>query len=218
MAISSADKLTIYNGALLFLGERQLSSLTDSVEPRRLLDGVWDRDGIDTVLENGQWNFAIRSAKYEYDPSITPSFGYSRAFEKPSDFVRVCAVCSDEFFNTPLLQYIDEAGFWFADLDEIYVKIVSNDGSYGTDFSLWPPSFKKYVYSYFGSEIVWKLTQSTTKERAKKEESQRLLTKARSRDAFNDPTKFRPPGRFRLARGNGSARRHDGGRRGQLIG
>lgn len=218
MAISSANKLSIYNGALLFLGDRQLSALTDNVEPRRLLDGVWDRGGIDAVLEAGQWNFAMRSAKYEYSPSITPSFGYSRAFEKPSDFIRVCAVCSDEFFTTPLLRYIDEAGFWFSDLDEIYVKIVSNDGSYGTDFSLWPQSFKKYVYSYFGSEIVWKLTQSISKEEAKKAESKKLLTTARSRDAFNDPTRFEPPGRFRTARGSGYSRRHDGGYRGRLIG
>ncbi len=218
MAISDANKLSIYNGALLFLGDRELSTLTDNVEPRRLLDSVWNRDGIDTVLEHGQWNFAMRSAKYEYSPSITPSFGYSRAFEKPSDFIRVCAVCSDEYFTTPLLRYIDEAGFWFSDLDEIYVKIVSNNGDYGTDYSLWPPSFKRYVESWFGSEIVWKLTQSRTATEDAKDKCQKLLTQARSKDAFNDPTKFMPPGRFRLARGSGYGRRHDGGFRGQLIG
>lgn len=218
MAISSANKLSIYNGALLFLGERQLATLTDVVESRRLLDGVWDRDGIDTVLEHGQWNFAMRSAKYEYSPSITPSFGYSRAFEKPSDFVRLCAMCSDEFFTTTLFRYIDEAGYWFSDLDEIYVKIVSNDGSYGTDYSLWPPSFKRYVESYFGAEIVWKLTQNKTSTEQAKAGSQKLLAKARSKDAMNDPTRFKPPGRFRMARNSGYSGRHDGGYRGRLIG
>ncbi len=218
MAISSANKLSIYNGALLFIGERQLSALTDGVESRRLLDGVWDRDGIDTVLEHGQWNFAMRSAKYEYSPSITPAFGYSRAFEKPSDLIRVCAVCSDEFFTTPLLHYIDEAGYWFSDIDEIYVKIVSNDGSYGTDYSLWPPSFKRYVESWFGSEIIWKLTQNKTSTEKAIAGSDKLLTKALSKDAMNDPTRFKPPGRFRTARGSGRNRRHDGGYRGRLIG
>jgi len=75
MAISAADKLLIYNGALLFLGERQLATAADTVESRRLLDGVWDRDGIDTVLEHGQWNFAMRSSKLEYAPAIEPDFG-----------------------------------------------------------------------------------------------------------------------------------------------
>lgn len=218
MAISEANKLSIYNGALLFIGERQLGALTDNVESRRLLDGVWDRDGIDTVLEQAQWNFAMLSSKYEYSPSITPAYGYQRAFEKPSDFVRVCAVCSDEYYTTPLLRYIDEAGFWFADLDEIYVKIVSNDGSYGTDYSLWPPSFKRFVRAWFGTEIIWKLTQSKSAEEKAEKKRDKLLTKARSIDAMNDPTMFEPPGRFRLARGSGYGRRHDGGYRGQLIG
>jgi len=218
MAISSANKLSIYNGALLFIGARQLDTITDSVESRRLLDDVWDRDGIDTVLEHGQWNFAMRSAKFEYSPSVTPAFGYNRAFEKPSDLIRVCGVCSDEFFTTPLLRYIDEAGFWFSDLDEIYVKYVSNDGSYGTDYSLWPPSFKRYVESWFGCQIIWKLTQSKTKETEKKAECEKLKTAARSQDALNDPTRFSPPGRFRLARKSGYGNRHDGGHRGRLIG
>jgi hypothetical protein len=216
MAISDTNKLSIYNGALLFLGARQLDTLTDSVESRRLLDGVWDRGGIDTVLEAGQWNFAMRSAKYEYSSSITPSFGYSRAFEKPDDLIRVCAVCTDEFFKVPLLSYLDEAGFWFADLDEIYVKIVSNDGDYGTDYSLWPPSFKKYVFAWFAGEIVWKLTQSKSATELAETKRDKLLIKAKSLDAFNDPTRFMPPGRFRSARNGGRMR--DNGHRGQLIG
>ena len=101
MAISEVDKLSIYNGALLFIGERQLATLTDNVESRRLLDGAWDRDGIETVLEQGQWNFAMRTSKFEYSPSITPAFGHTRAFEKPSDFVRVCAMCSGRIFYDP---------------------------------------------------------------------------------------------------------------------
>ena len=217
MAISAANKLLIYNGALLFIGSRQLATLTDGVESRRLLDGVWDRGGIDTVLEHGQWNFAMRSAKYEYAPGVTPSFGYSRAFEKPSDLIRVCAVCSDEFFTTPLLQYTDEAGFWFSDLDEIYVKIVSNDGSYGTDYSLWPESFKRYVEAWFGCQIVLKLTQSKTAEETALDKCAKLKTAALSQDAFNDPTRFTPVGRFRMARSGGGVR-HDGGYRGRLIG
>jgi len=218
MAISAVNKLNIYNGALLFIGERKLDALTDNVESRRLLDGVWDRDGINTVLEHGQWNFATRSAKFEYSPSVTPSFGYSHAFEKPSDFIRVTAVCSDEYYTAPLLRYTDEAGFWFSDLDEIYIKYVSNDGSYGTDYSLWPSSFKRYVESWFGVEIIWKLTQSKSGEELAKKKSDKLLTEAGSKNAFNSPTRFLPPGRFRLARGGGYGSGYDGGSRGRLIG
>lgn len=220
MTISAANKLAIFNGALLFLGERSIVSLTadpDS-ESRRLLNGVWDRDGIKTVLEQGLWNFATRSAKLEYAPSITPAFGHERAFEKPSDLIRVSALCSDEFFYSPLLEYLDEGGFWFATIDEIYLRYISDDSSYGTDFSMWPPTFKEYVYSFFGSQIVWKLTQNKTKRDDAKELSKELRVQARSKDAMNEPTKFEPPGRFRMARNSYSGSNRDRGNRSQLLG
>jgi len=217
MAISAANKLSIYNGALLFIDERSLSALTEAVESRRLLDSVWDRDGINTVLEHGQWNFATRGSKLEYEPAIEPDSGYNRAFEMPSDLVRLTAMCSDPFYTTPILLYDTEAGFWLTSLDEIYVKYVSNDGAYGTDYSLWPPSFKRYVEAWFGCQIIGKLTQSETKKTAKEKDCARLLVNAQSIDAMNDPTKFRPIGRFRLARSRG-ATRGDGGLRGRLLG
>lgn len=78
-------QLDIYNGALLHCGERFLASLTEQREPRRLLDRVWSSNGVKTCLEQGQWNFAMRTIQIDYDPSIAPSFGYARAFQKPND-------------------------------------------------------------------------------------------------------------------------------------
>lgn len=200
MTISSAQKLSIYNGALTFIGERTLSALTDSVESRRLLDIIWDRGGVNEVLEKGQWKFATRPSALDYSTTVTPAYGYQYAFEKPTDYLRLCAMCSDEYYNLPLLAYMEAGGFWFSDVDIIYIKYVSNDGSYGTDFSLWPPSFKKCIESYFGSEIVGKLTQSETKEDAKKKEFKKMLIEAESIDAMAGPTVFPPPGSFRTAR------------------
>lgn len=218
MSISDADKLSLYNGALLFIGERKLILLTENVEPRRLLDDVWDRGAVDTVLEHGQWNFATRSSKFEYNPSMIPAFGYNRVFEKPSDFIKTCAVCSDEYFQIPLLQHLDEAGFWFASLDDIYVRYVSNDGEYGTDISLWPPSFRAYFEAWLGCQIIYKITHSDSEETAKKKERDKLKITAKSQDAMNEPTKFTPSGRFRAARGRGRGGAHDGGVRGRLLG
>jgi hypothetical protein len=220
MAISSANKLSIYNGALTFIGERQLNSttgLTENIESRYLLDGVWDRGGIDKCLEQGMWKFATRVSQLTYEAGITPAFGYNRAFEKPSDYIRLYALCSDEYFNAPLLDYTEESGYWFTSLDEIYVKYVSNDGSYGTDYSLWPPSFKKFVESWFGCEIIFKLTQNDSKEEMKKKELGKILLEAKSNDAMNGPTVFPPPGRFRMSR-RSSYSRGDVGSRSRLIG
>src|SRR6185369_1444544 len=111
-----------YNNALLDVGERALASVTEPREPRRLLDIAWDSGAVEWCLEQGQWNFAMRSSKLDYSPSVEPPFGYRRAFNKPTDWIRTAAVASDEYFRVPLLTYVDESSYWFSDLDTIYVR------------------------------------------------------------------------------------------------
>ena len=156
----STTRLKIYNGALLLVGERGLASLTVTEESRRVLDEVWNDNGVRYCLEQGQWNFAMRAAQFTYDSTITPSFGLNRGFNKPSDWVLTSAVCSDEYFNTPALNYADEAGVWYADIDDIYVRYVSDDENFGMDMSLWPDTFTEYVKTYFASRICHKIPGS----------------------------------------------------------
>lgn len=203
----AATKLSLFNGALgFFVGERELSSLTENREPRRLLDAAWNNGAVDYCLEQGQWNFAMRTARVDYDPDLTPDFGYRRAFSKPDDWVRTAALCSDEYFNCPLTRYSDEVGYWFSDLDVIYVRYVSNDAAYGNDLSRWPKSFTHYVESHLALRISKRLTQSTTDREALKKESRKLLIDARSKDAMNEATSFMPQGRWSAARMRGLVR------------
>jgi hypothetical protein len=37
--------------------------------------------------------------------------------------------------TTPLTDYADEVAYWFSDLDEIYVRYVSDDANFGMDFA-----------------------------------------------------------------------------------
>jgi|WetSurMetagenome_2_1015567.scaffolds.fasta_scaffold304387_2 hypothetical protein len=217
----ATSKLLIYNGALMLCEARSIASLTVNEEARRLLDNVYDDGGIQYCLEQGQWRFAMRTSKMSYDTGITPSFGYRRAFAKPADWVNTSAVCSDEYFNVPLLQYTDEAGFWYSDLDEIYVKYVSNDANYGMNLSLWPYSFTEYVKAYFASRICGKIAASrelsdSIKKRGGVLEMAHLS--ALSRDAMAEPTKLLPPGSWVKARTGNSGDWRDGGNRNSLIG
>lgn len=212
----ATTRLLLYNAAMLDIGERQLSSLTENREPRRVLDIVWDTGAVDFVLEQGLWNFAMRTVEIEYAPSITPAFGYARGFDKPTDWVRTAALCSDESFNVPLTQFVDEAGYWFAHLDALYVKYVSNDASYGADLSLWPQSFVKYAAAYLAHAAALRLTQSEEKVKKIERQMQRALIDARSKDAMNEPTMFLPRGSWlRARRGGGGG---DRGNSGSLIG
>ena len=159
----ATDKLKLYNDALLMCGDRSLSSLTEEREPRRLLDQAWAFGVVDYCLEMGQWNFACRTQKLDYTPSITPDFGYRRAFTKPDDWIRTMGVCVDERFKIPLLAYVDEGGYWYSDYDQIYVRFVSNDVAYGNDLGLWPASFQELVSTYLASQVVYKISQDEKK-------------------------------------------------------
>lgn len=209
-------RLRLYNEALMICGERALATPTEEREPRRLLDHVWDNDGVKSCLESGQWKFAMRTIRLDYDPSVSTDFGYRRAFLKPSDWCLTSALCSDEYFSAPLLQYVDEAGYWYADLDTIFVRYISNAAEYGGDLSTWSAKFSEYVGSYFASKIILKLTSDENKRTSVIDWSKRKLHEAKSKDAMAEPTKFPAPGSWVSARGGRS--RRDRGSRNSLIG
>lgn len=216
----ATNRLLLYNAAILAMGERQLTSISENREPKRVLDVVWDCGAIDFVLEQGLWNFAMRTVRIDYSPSVEPDFGYSRAFDKPTDWIRTAGFSLDEFFATPLNQYTDEAGFWFADADQIYVRYVSNDASYGSDLSLWPQTFVKYVAAYLAWEAAGRLSQSEEKLARLEKLMKARLRDARSKDGMNQPAAFPPRGSWSRARGGGGrgGPMGDGGATGGLIG
>lgn len=213
-----ADRLGIYNDALLIAGERSLVSLTEDREPRRLLDQVWAAGGVQACLEEGQWRFAMRTVKLDYDPSMAPDFGYNRAFTKPSDWVTTSAVCSDEYFRLPLLRYFDEAGYWYSDIDTIYVRYISSDAYYGNNMGSWPMSFYDFVCAHFAAKLILKITND--EDRFKKVLGLRevLLRKAKSKAAMEDPTSFPAQGRWTKSRMRYGNRRDGGNTGGSLIG
>lgn len=204
-----ADKLSIFNSALRLCKERKLASLSENREPRRLLDDAWG-DGsthgaVKACLEMGQWTFAMRTAMVDYSPSVSPSFGYAYAFDQPADMVRVSAVCRDEYFKEPLLDYTSERGYWYAPIETIFVKWVSNDQDYGADLSLWPESFVNVVEAYLATEIVGNLTQSSSGLIDRCEKALKTaLTQARGNDMMNQPTRFMPKGSWISSRMRGT--------------
>lgn len=213
----ATSRLEIYNAALTICGERILSSLTEDREPRHLLDLVWDNDGVHHCLEMGQWKFAMRSVRVDYDTDVTPEYGYQRAFSKPTDWVITSSFCSDEYFTTPVTRYVDEAGYWFADIDEIYLKFVSDDADWGNDLSLWPATFTDFVAAHFATKIIMKLTADEKKREQviKWEERQQKI--AKNKDSMAGPQQFPAPGNFVQSRYRLGGSR-DRGSRGQLIG
>lgn len=198
-------------------GERSIASLTEDREPRHLLDAVWNNGGVKRCLESGFWSFATQIVQIDYDTGVDPAFGFNRAFSKPTDWVKTAAICSDEYFRAPLLHYSDEdPDYWYAEIDTIYVKYVSDHADYGSDLSKWSESFADYVASHFAYKIVTKLTSDERKEDKIFDLRKRLLLEAKSHDASGGPQKFAPLGRWSSSRGTVGGR--DRGNRGSLIG
>ena len=213
----ATSKLKIYNRALIICGERILDDLTEDVKGRRLLDEVWDEGGLEACLEEAQWKFAMKSVKLDYDTSISPNFGFKRAFIKPTDWMITSAMCSDEFYSAPLIQYTDENDVWYSELDIIYVKYVSNAVTHGLDYSKWPSTFGKFVNAYFANEIVMGLSQDESLWAKVNKKLDLTRKEAKNKDAMAGPQKFPAPGRFVTSRYRGRST-FDRGNRSQLIG
>lgn len=225
----STSRLKLYNEALALCGQARLASLSEDVEGRHLLDGVWDNDGVRKVLEAGLWNFAMRPQKLTPNSAVTPAFGYSNAFDKASDWVRTAMICSDEYFSSPLLSYQDEGSYIFSDVDVIYVAFVSDDSIFGGDLSTWTGSFQQYAEAFFASKIIHRTTADKDKIQfllghpnyPNTGHLDKMLKKAKSIDAMNDSAKFLPPGSWTTSRGRGHRRGGpfgDGGSGGALTG
>lgn len=196
-----ASKLSIWNGALNICKHRRLTSTTDDVEARYVLDDVWDRDFIDTVLEKGLWNFAIRTVQIDADPSYTDPLGAGwNRFDIPTDYVRSAGIFTNGNFTDPDLGYKEEAGFIYSTQSVIYMRYVSNGASYGADYSLWPKSFTRYAESQLAWLASPRLVDSDTERREVERLTQRALTEARSRDAMKEPTSFPPESSWNRAR------------------
>jgi hypothetical protein len=209
-----ATQLSLYNDALGHIGERQLASLSENVEPRRVLDLVWP-GARNYCLEHAHWKFAQRTSAISYSPSVTPAFGYNRAFEKPTDLVKLSKLCADEFFQLPLTQVVEENGFWFANIDTLYVSYVSNDTAYGYDYSLWPETFSLFVSLYLALRIAPRVAP-TKDVRIITNQYERAKEDAQAKDAMQGPTQFLPAGSWVQSRMGGY--RGDRGFRNTLYG
>lgn len=214
-----ATRIDLYNGALRECGERKLASLSENREPRRLLDDVWQAgEGIvKYVLQRKQWRFARRTVEIAPSDSIEPAFGHTFAFPIPDDHLRTCGLWSDEYMQTPLIEYQIEGRYWYSDIDPIYVAYVSDDDEWGGDLTIWPANFVRYVETYMASLIAHRLTGSKTNRNDLIKLAQIRLKEAANTDAMESPTMFPPRGTWANARTGGRRSFNDRGSRSRLT-
>lgn len=204
-----ATQLTIYNGALMNVGETALASLTEARESRYLLDNVYNSgEGFDDCLSEAYWKWSLRGVQWTADTSVTPAFGYRFAFTEPTDYLKTYGIFQDELFTNPLYDYrVEGRGYTYANIQIIYNVYVSNDINYGRNLANWTPNFNRFVELYFAWRIAPKVFQGDVKKMAVLEKRLHdVRTDAKSLDAMEGPTEPTAPGtwvRSRRARFSG---------------
>jgi hypothetical protein len=212
-----ATKLGLYSAALLEFGDRTLASLTENNEARRALDQVYD-NVVAECLESTSWNFATETIKAAADTGVTPSFGFTEVFAKPTDWVMTTAVSEDENFSHPLVYYYDDVNYWSADVTPIYIRYVSNDTGMGLELTRWPQRFTRYVELALAARVCMRLGGGSGDKKRIEDELRVAKRRAMATDAMNEPQpKFPPEGSWTTSRG-GRLGRGDRGSRSSFTG
>lgn len=194
----------IFNDALLILGQDPIANNNDDSVRKNRLSLALDAELVESALEDSAWGFGSQSDQISYDPSVDPAWGYSYALEKPADLHRLDGVYGDEYFQTPIRDYIDEDGYIFCGYQTIYIQYTSK--TFITTPDLWPSYFKRLVAARMavdagpaipGSDVV------NAKEQYKDRRSEAMST-----DAIQSPPKTLTQGSWSSSRGyRGSGRR-----------
>lgn len=202
--------LSLANGALRLLKDSRpltQAEYTNGTRPvGRAIKAAIDGGAITYCLEEGLWKFATRSVMLDSAPSVDDETeGYTYVFTKPDDYIRTAGIYRAGAMNPndALTDYRDEAGYWFANIDPIYVAYISDDNAYGMDFSLWPQSFVKFVEAHLATEAAGPLA-GEYKDLVRVRKT--LLGEALGKDAMSMPTRMLPTGNWNRARQGGGTR------------
>lgn len=179
----STEWLRIYNDALNILGEQRLAHGEDDSRNRTPLDTAVDSGLVASALEDIGWQFALKTVKSDYNPSISPDFGYSYAHNNPADLLIFDGVFLDEYLREPLKDYNYEGTVIYADHQELYIQYVSTD--YVTSPATWTSTFKRYIAAAMAKDCVAAFQADVNRVE--------LVWKQRKNDAKNLDASQSPP-------------------------
>lgn len=194
-----ATRLGQMNGALDLLGQSHLATVGEEGKARRALDGVWT-ESVDFMLEQGFWNFAIRTSELTNDADVEPLFGYTYAFAEPDDYVQLISISSDERFTEELEDYEVGNLHWHCDFETIYLRYISDDETYGYDLGRWPQTYAMAHQAY----IAFKSGLPISGDKQNRNDifglHEKWLARAKIKDALPQKVSRKPMGAWTSSR------------------
>ena len=197
-----ASQVEIANRALIKVGDKRILSMTDDLEPARVLSGMWDTVR-DAELRVRNWNFSITRASLAALVS-TPDWGYDNQYQLPADCLRPIQI--DEYFYGPSMSdyrngseaaYQIEGSLILTNLDApLKIRYISRI----EDTGAWDAAFTEAFACRLAVESCEKLTQSNSKKDALKQEYADAIRMAVRADAIENPNEPLPDNSWVLSR------------------
>lgn len=188
-----ASETSIANQALVFLGAKRITSLSDQSKNANVLDDLFD-EVRDQVLAKHSWNFATKRAELGRD-ATDPAFDFQYRYTLPANWIRTISVHPDEAGRTPL--YHKEAGgFIEASSEQVFLRYVARI----EDANMMIPPFRRAFSAALARDASIAITDSRTMFESMKELAEEELQAAKSQDALGGSPETRPAGSWVTAR------------------
>ena len=142
-------KLSLYNNALLLLGQRQLTSDAEATETRYKLDTAYDQEAANFCLELVKPRFSLLVVALAAGASPA-SNAYAGTHTLPAQYISIHSIFSDANLDVPIARYLIEGSSLYTDYATAYVRYVQD----GVALASWSPSFANVVSAYLARQIA----------------------------------------------------------------
>lgn len=142
-------KLSLYNNALLLLGQRRLTSDTEATETRYKLDVAYDQEAANFCLELIKPRFSLLVVALAAGASPS-SNAYAGTHTLPAAYISIHSIFSDSKLDVPITRYLIEGNSLYTDYSTAYVRYVQD----GIALSEWSPAFANVVSAYLATKIA----------------------------------------------------------------
>jgi len=149
-----ASKLSLYNKALIILGERRLTSEFENRDPRRALDEVYNLDAVNACLEMSRPHFARRSTALT-SPTTSAAHALDQVYTLPDDYLDIVGLYLDDTLETPIERYfMDDTRTIACEVaTTIYMRYISANVS----ITNWTPAFQNLVAAYLADHAATRI-------------------------------------------------------------